>query len=158
VVEMPTLKFTIKGVEFQYEAEEEQILRFINRFRAGDVTMPIQTKPILRSQVEASQEETTQKVVDLDLPTDDEVIKYITSKPKFSHDLFEVQRAFFNQTFKSRGVERRMYHRTARQLRLVRQFIEEKFNGKFMEEKSDTPGMKRFVFQPSSTIETYTRD
>ncbi len=89
-------------------------------------------------------------VVDMPAHPDDKVIDYITSKPDFSHDLLEVQRFFFGQVFKSRGKTKRMYHRTARQLRMVRKIIESRYEGVFVS-RLGSDGVKRFVFKKQRT-------
>lgn len=154
---MPTLKFTIKGVEFEYIGEEDEIVSFINRF-LGESMMPhVQAKPVSPATSPSAIVSTeTRKMIDIPAPKDEDVIAYITSKPDFSHDLFEVQKHFFGRTFKSRGTSKRMYHRTARQLRLIRRTIEEQHKGRFIETKGSERGLKRFVFKKTEPHIGYT--
>ena len=145
---MATLKFKIKGVEFEYVGQEDEIISFINRFLGESITFPVQAKQVSPT---ATQRTTQKEMIDYPSPPDKEIIEYITSKPNFSHNLFEIQNHFFGQTFKSRGPSKRMYHRTSRQMRLIRRTIEEQYNGKFIETKGPGKGLKRFIFKKSTT-------
>lgn len=148
---MPTLKFTIKGVEFQYVGDQDEVVSFIKRFLSESVTLPAQAKQVSPKTSIFTQRIGPEEIIDKPIPSDEKVIEYITSKPDFSHDLFDVQTYFFGITFKSRGKEQRMYHRTARQLRMVRQVIEKQHDGKFKAVKGAKRGLKRFVFKKSPT-------
>lgn len=147
---MPTLKFTIKGVPFEYVGNQHEIIDFINGFLGGSIVLPAQAKPTTPSlqSVTLKTEADVEEMIDVPAPLDEEVERYITSKPDFSHNLFEVQRIFFGKTFTSRGNTKRMYHRTARQLRLIRKQIEKEYKGKFIEETGEH-GLKQFTFKKS---------
>lgn len=148
---MPILKFKIKGVEFEYVGDQGEIISFVNRFLGGSVALPVKperSSSAISPSVIVSAE--SEDLVDLPAPSDKEVVAYVTSKPEFRHTLFDVQKQFFGTTFKSRGKTKRMYHRTARQLRAIRELIEKEFEGKFVETLG-AKGLKEFVFKKSYT-------
>jgi hypothetical protein len=149
---MPTLKFKIRDVEFEYVGNEDEIVSFVNRFLSVSAMFlgeqkeaPQGAKPLTIIGTES------EDLVDLPKPADKEVIAYITSKPDFAHHLFEVQKHFYGRTFKSRGKAQRMYHRTARQLREIRKAIEKKYDGKFSK-KLGSGGLKYFAFEKSPKV------
>ena len=149
---MASLKFTIKGVEFQFEGTEQEVLRFINQFFGASMSLP-EHAPIAFEKTNA--EETTRKVdkpkaIELPLPSDNELINYITSKPQFSHDILEIQDHFFGRRFSSRGADQRMYHRIARKLRSVRALIEKQWDGNFKQVPSEQRNLKRFTFEKNT--------
>lgn len=131
-------------------AEQQEIVDFVNGFSDRAMELNIQTKPI--SLKAKSQESRQEGMVDLPAIPDREVMEYIKSKPNFAHNLFEVQERFFGRRFTSRGNTKRMYHRTARQLRLIRPKIERQHKGKFEEEISEH-GVKQFIFKKPQAIE-----
>lgn len=148
---MPTLRFKIKGVEFEYIGEEDEIVSFVNRFLSESIALPVESKQLSPTTPSVIFGTESKEILDEPAPPDEDLIKYITSKPDFAHDLFEIQEHFFGMHFSSRDKKtQRMYHRTARQLRLVRQLIEKKYEGKFIETKGTRlRGLKRFVFKKS---------
>jgi hypothetical protein len=71
--------------------------------------------------------------IDENLPPNNEVKQYILSQvPDYRHSLFDVQLYFFKRKFISRGSTKKMYHKTFRQLQMVRQQIEIEQKGKFV--------------------------
>jgi hypothetical protein len=147
---MPALKFTIKGVEFEYIGEEAEIMSFINRFLGVSTTAPIQKTLNVRKPHRSIEHE---PAIDLPLPSDEEVMNYILSKKDYIHDSREVQQHFFGQTFMSRGKWQRMYYKTTVQLRTVRETIEKQQKGKFEERPSGERNLKRFVFKKANPSE-----
>jgi len=159
---MPILKFTIKGVEFQYIGEQDEIMAFISRFtsaKIGSIEDRVQLvgpeeSRRLDEMVKSAKEKlklenqavSPLELTELPLPPDEAVISYITSKPQFEHHLLEIQRKFFGRVFSSRGKDQRMYHRTARHLRLIRDAIEMRYNGKFKEKPAGIRNLKCFTF------------
>jgi len=129
---MPKMRYkTRDGIEFEFEGEEEEILRLYQRV-VTMVGQPVSSKT---------------EIEDPELPSDKEVIQYIISKPNFEHDIFDVQERFFGKRFTSRDKEtRRMYHRIHRQLRGVRETIEKQVKGKFVSTTGDK-GVKRYTFK-----------
>jgi len=151
---MPTLKFTIKSVEFQYIGSEDEITNFISHFI--DETMTIQAtramvQPTGRTRKTVAEEAKSQITIELPLHSEKEVMEYVVSKPQFSHDLFEVQEHFYGRKFTSRKDGVKMYHKTLRQLKMIRKKIEEQYAGQFKVLKGEQRGQKRFVFERSPT-------
>ena len=144
---MPTLRFKIRDVEFEYVGDEDEIVSFVNRFLSVSAMLlgePREVTPMATPSAIIGKE--SEESVDLPIPSDKEVIAYIVSKPDFAHHLFEIQKHFYGRMFKSRGPTQRMYHRTARQLRAVRERIEKEYEGRFVE-KLGSKGLKRFTFK-----------
>jgi len=149
---MPTLKFAIKGIEFQYIGEQHEITNFINTF-LGQTMLPEHKELNVVRKTRLTTKDSEQGMIDLPLPQDADIIRYITSKDQYGYDLLEIQKHFFGKTFSSRGNGKRMYHRTARQLREIREAIEKQYKGKFEEVPSGKRNLKRFVFKPIQTAE-----
>jgi len=76
------------------------------------------------------------------MPSNEDVLQYITSKLDFKHTTFDVQEHFYGQQFSSRGKTQSMYLRTIKQLKDVRKEIEKRFGGKFEEIR----GKKRLTY------------
>lgn len=145
---MGSLKFRIKGVEFQYDGEPEELMAFINRFLSENEESHEYVAPKFPRKEKAKMENIEPiKIANLPLPNDADIVKYITSKPNFTHDLLEIQRKFYGKIFSSRGKEQRMYHKTARQLRAIREIIERQYKGEFIDEPAGQRNLKRFSFK-----------
>jgi len=171
---MPSLKFSIRGVQYEYIGGQEEIIAFLERF-ADQGAHPTEHKMTQRiaeehgiesSSQRSSQMNPTQrtkpetepiKITDLPLPDDETVMNYILSKPQYTHDLVEIQQKFFSRTFQSRGKDQRMYHRTARQLELVRKTIEKRFGGTFKGEPAGKRNLRRFIFVKTATIQSFSK-
>jgi hypothetical protein len=166
---LPTLKFRIKGVEFEFIGEQEEIMAFINRFMYEGASLDENRTPnlIQREDVEGLSTSTNVqtlrkkpvskdgvmplpvKLTDMPLPSIDAVINYILQKPLYKHDLPEIQMKFFGRVFQSRGADQRMWHRTARQLKMAREIIEKRFGGKFKEGSAGERNLKQYTFASS---------
>ena len=130
--EMAKLRFKIQGVEFEYIGDDYEIERFVHRLLSRGIQFPPAQTRLPESELirlPPKPVPQTKQQLDLKTPPDDEVMKYIMSKPNYAHDLFEVQEHFFGRTFSSRGNTTRMYHRTADQLRMVRDAIADSEDG-----------------------------
>lgn len=150
---MGKLKFKIAGVEYEYEGDLMEIIPFIQR--VSGYLSSSQTRLASEAQLATatlSQSQLTKRgALDLPLPSDESVKRYILDKPDFRHTLFDVQAHFFGTKFKSRGESRRMYHRTAKQLRKIRKEIEEEHKGDFQEIFAEG-GVKQFIFRKRADI------
>lgn len=169
---MPTLKFTIKGVEFQFIGEQGEITAFINRFMYEGASLHEgQTKPQTLKDANTSISSSIQlpprriakltpetptaepfKLTDLPLPNIEAVINYIMQKPSYEHTLPELQKKFYGRVYKSRGNEQRMWHRTSRQLKMAREVIEARIGGKFKEESAGERNLKQYIFVPNQAV------
>jgi hypothetical protein len=171
---MPALKFTIRGVEFQFIGEQDEITAFLNRFigenpNSSEHGSPYRVRTLKKTDLEPietptelvfrsdSEQVEPLKISDWPLPDDDAIINYIISKPQYIHDLLEIQEKFFGKVFHSRGKDARMYHRTARQLECVRGIIEKRFNGTFKGESAGKRNLRRFVFVKTATISMFNK-
>jgi len=150
---MPTLKFKAKGVEFEYIGEQDELVSFLNKFLSGSMALSNQAQPVTPTVAPTTTHRIDKEgMIDFSLPPMEKVLEYVTSKPDFTHDLVEIQKHFFARKFESRREGKRMYHKTRRQLSLVRKTIEEKYNGKFTETKGSKRGMKRYIFKREPII------
>lgn len=122
---------TKEGEEYLVEADEEaQVIRLLQQIKHLD-------QASAKSSVSDIPEKKSGKKERLSLPPDKEVETFILLQPNCEHDLFMVQKHFFNRTFPSRQDTAPMYHRTIRQLRLIREKIEKEKGIKFKEEITD---------------------
>ena len=153
---MLKLTFTYKGRQWQIEGEEDQLVSFLSSFPEGETRIgsfkPISMEEKPQHKAQPSHKATSETIIDIPSPSNEEVKAYLLSKPNFTHDLFEIQEHFFERRFVSRGVEARMYNRTIHQLKEVRHEIEEEKHGKFKEIKGDIKGQKRYVFEQQLTL------
>lgn len=125
---MPRMKYKTKdGIEFEFEGQEDEVLRLYHK--VAGVTDESK-KPI-------SETMRTESNIRINMPTDQEVEAFIKSKPDYEHDLHTVQKEFFGKKFASRGASAPMYHRTNRQLTMVRKKIEDKEGRKFKAQTID---------------------
>ena len=154
---MTTLRFTIKGVEFEFIGEQDEVIAFINRFMYEDASLHgDQTKPrTSRDAIPLPPRRTLKPTPDitrhlgitnLPLVDNEAIISYITQKPSYEHTLPEIQRKFYGKVFSSRGSEQGFWHRTSRQLKIVRETIEKRFGGRFKEGSAGARNLKKYTF------------
>jgi hypothetical protein len=146
---MVKLKFTIKGIEFEYEGEPLEVQTFFQRLMNGQQIPMDKLSP---HEAPLTQDKPSKrKIVDITLKPDTKIKEYIISKPNYKHTLFEIQEQFYGTKFKSRGETGRMYHKTSKQLKRVRKEIETEQKGKFQEVLGED-GTKRFTFEKSQQV------
>jgi hypothetical protein len=132
---------TKEGEEYFIEADEEaQVIRLLRQIKHLNQPSP-------RTSISEAIDKKTEKRERFSLPRDKDVETFLLSQPNYEHDLFMVQKHFFNRTFPSRRETAPMYHRTIRQLRLIRQKIEKEKGVKFREEISDG-NYKHYKIEP----------
>jgi hypothetical protein len=143
---MVRMTYKTKDVEFTFEGQEDEVLRLYYKITGLNVESPQPTKNtniILRSELR------------VDMPTEQEVEAFIKSKPNYEHDLHMIQKEFFGRTFMARGTTASMYHRTNRQVKLVREKIEKETGAKFKEQTIDR-NFKRYRLEaPIAPIKSY---
>ncbi|MBP2030273.1 hypothetical protein J2755_001207 [Methanohalophilus levihalophilus] len=79
---------------------------------------------------------------DIIIPEIDEIIKFIVSKNDFLHDNAAIHNHFFGRPLSSRN-DKEIYQQTISLIRQAREFIADKYNGVWVEEKKKT-GNRRF--------------
>lgn len=149
---MPTLKFRLEGLEFEYIGNNDEIKDFIHSFISQTMHLPEHEEMRVKRK---SRLVITEKIGDdttnVPLPPDEKIMEFLEGRENFSHDLTDVQKGFFGKVFSSRDAQR-MYHRTARQLRGVRIKLEKKHLGNFVEQPTGIRNLKRYVFKPSQKV------
>ncbi len=121
---MVKLKFRVKGAEIECEGTPEEISKIISTLFKGEVEG-------LSLREENLKEEK--------IPSQEALIRYITSKPNFEHNIFEIQEHFFGRKFGSHGLDAKKYNALYRKLARVREKIQEEYDGKFVGEWAQTP-------------------
>jgi hypothetical protein len=150
---MPALKFRFEGLDFEYVGNNDEIRDFIHTFLGQTMHLPEhQTATITRNSRIVIKEKEDEGLINVPLPSDEMVMDFLESKKDFAHNIEEIQAHFFGKTFGSRGNSQRMYHRTARQLSMVREKLEKQFEGKFMSESTGVRNLRRYVFKPSQKV------
>jgi len=129
-----------RDLEFTFDGQEDEVLRLYRKI-AGLETNQIQP---------ASEPVRTEPKHRIDMPTDQDVEVFIKSRPNFEHDLHIIQNEFFGKIFSSRGSSASMYHRTNRQVKLVREKIEKDMGAKFKEQIIDR-NFKRYRMETQAT-------
>jgi len=155
---MGTLKFRKGEIEFEYSGEPEDIKRLIEGLthpQSQIAEHAIHSSAGGHKELEAAEQplffqEKNRLLVDL--PSSDEIKKYILSHPDFAHDIMDVQRHFFGRTFKARGETQLMYHRTNKQLREVRAQIEREQNGYFAPFPIEK-NLIKYIFKKNTALE-----
>lgn len=64
-----------------------------------------------------------------ELPSVDDVVEYMQTKPNFKHDTIELHTYFLGRIIKSRGDEQSLYHSFATIIRNARDRIEQDYQG-----------------------------
>lgn len=128
VEELVKLRFKVKGVDVECEGDVDEINRILSElFTKGYVS---------EVKYEEDKDELSLKKK---IPSQEVLIKYITSKPNFEHDIFEIQEHFFGRRFSSHGSDEKKYNALYRRLVRVREKIEKEFGGKFVGEWKQSP-------------------
>lgn len=148
------LRFTFAGIEYEWEGDPiaivpfiQQLSRSIGKYDSSQMKLVSEHASTLTARTPRPQSKfTKQGKVDYPPISDEDVKQYILSKPDYRHTLFEVQMSFYNRIFKSRRETQLMYHRTAKQLRRIRNEIATEQKGKFQEILVEG-GVKQFVFK-----------
>jgi hypothetical protein len=150
----------VRDITFEIPVESDEaaidLVRVILR-KLGD--QPIENVKVLTSFLETKPRRERAKPIreespiDVALKPDSDIISYVTSQPKFTHDLFSVQEHVYGRIFRSRGAGQKMYHKTRRQLGLVQKKIEEIHGGEFKKIEDPSTGIKRFVFEKMQVVE-----
>jgi hypothetical protein len=144
---MPTLKFRFEGLDFEYIGSNDEIRDFIHTFIGQTMNAP-EHKEMKARKARLVFEEDGEDVINVPLLPDEKVMEFLESKDEFTHDLTDVQKALYGRVFSSRGNGQRMYHRTANQLRVVREKLEKKHRGKFEPMPTGIRNLKKYVFKP----------
>jgi hypothetical protein len=153
---MPTLRFILNGQEVEATLTMDE---FIQLFSTGTKRRspvqissgPEQIAGLVKAQME---KKNVAKMLEQELHPNDEVKQYILSNaPQYRHTLFDVQTHFYGREFISRGPTKKMYHKTFRQLQLIRQEIEREQKGKFVTEVGDNR-INQYVFQKTQQTAT----
>ncbi|WP_309492655.1 hypothetical protein [Candidatus Hecatella orcuttiae] len=123
------LRFKVKGVFFECVGTPPEINEVIKRLVGGKYLVESLPSggPPSPPEAEPSEE------IDLKekIPQQKNLILYITSKPNFEHNIFEIQERFFGQRFDSRGSQAKKYNALYRRLVRAREKIEEEYGGRF---------------------------
>lgn len=140
------MRFKSGDKEFEFEGENVEILELYDEIvkRLEGVVAP---KPVEPVRIPAKR-----GIEFFKLPSDDDLISFILSKPKYSHDIVEVQEHFFGKRIPSRA-NPRLYRKLAQQLFRVRKIIEEKEQGRFQTITSPSRNLKRYVFEPLTALD-----
>ena len=150
---MPTLKFRFEGLDFEYVGNNAEIKDFIHSFIGQTMHLPEHEEArITRKSRIVIKEKADADTINVPLPSDEAIMQSIESKKDFAHDITDFQKEFFGKVFSSRGNEQRMYHRTARQLKIVREKLEQKHQGKFEKQSTGIRNLRRYIFKPSQKV------
>lgn len=127
---MLTLKFKMKGMDFELIGEYDDIVKFIQGFIVGSLEIDSLEKTSIKpSKTMPTIPKSTRE---LSLPSNEDVLAFITSIPNYHHTLYDVQKHFFGRTFITTNKETLgMYFKTMKQLKEVRMEIEKRYHGKF---------------------------
>ena len=131
--------------EFEFEGEKAEILEIYRELT--QITPAVHVTEHRRKTLEGKR-----VMPNVKLPSDSDLIEYILSRPKYSHDIVEIQKCFFGVRMSSRA-NPSLYRRLANQLHRVRKSIEQTEKGEFETITGKAKNLKRYVFHPISSLE-----
>lgn len=135
--DMPKMRYRTKdGEEFEFDGEELEIRRLLQMVREMFTQPPTQA-----SETVATKEEPT-----IEMPGDAEIEAYIKSKPRYEHNMVDIQRHFFGTFYSSRSPNKRIYHTMNKRIANIRKKIETEEKGKFKGQYIKG-GLKCFTFE-----------
>jgi len=141
---LATLRFKIKDIVFEYIGEHKDMIQFIQELMASpfDITVtPIQP-----------QEAHKISTKEMSLPSNEDVLAYIVSRPNYQHTLYDVQKHFFGRAFITTDKETLgMYFKTMKQVKEVRNEIEKRYHGKF-EKKRGKGRLDYYTFKQEEKL------
>ncbi|HML02053.1 MAG TPA: hypothetical protein VK487_01635 [Candidatus Bathyarchaeia archaeon] len=156
---MKALKFTIRDITFEYPVEDDEAaINIVKSILTKIGEHQVQNLETLSSFIDTPTKSKRKRLtpnesmVNLPLKSDGEVMSYILKQPKFAHDLFSVQKNVYGDIFKSRGSGKKMYYKTFRQLRQVRDKIEAAYTGKFRFTEDQNTRIKEYFFEPMASV------
>ena len=137
------VKMTIRSddKEIEFEGEKAEILDIYYEIMETSITFhaPKHTVP--------SKPVTKVETLKMKPPTDDDLIEYILSRPKYSHDIIEIEKHFLGKRIAARSYPS-LYRTLANQLKRVRKKIEEEKQGEFEAIRTKARNLKRYAFHP----------
>jgi hypothetical protein len=142
----PKLRFKVENQEFEAEGTEEEIVSLYNKVRQNIEGYKIEATASLSSSftVETKEEELARR-----MPTVEQLISFILSKPKYEHDIVEVENHFLKRRITSRENET-LYRKFSFDLQKARKVIEAQKVGTFEQQTTLSKNLKKYVFQPMS--------
>jgi hypothetical protein len=81
------------------------------------------------------------------MPTEDQLVEYIVSKPRYEHDIVDVAKRFFGKQIKSRE-HQRLYRQLHQELVRARARIEIEKRGAFEQHSTSAKNLKVYSFRP----------
>ena len=91
------------------------------------------------------------ELLKINMPTVDQLTTYILSKPKFEHDILDVETHFFKKQIKSRKYGR-LYRELRTKLENARKSIEVSKHGAFERRSSRPRNLQVYTFKPINSV------
>ena len=151
ICNMPKLKFKIDKEEFEAEGTEEEIISLYDRVRQHIEECKMEAASLSsRFTVRTKEDELARS-----MPTIEQLIGFILSKPKYEHDIVEVENHFLKKRITSRENET-LYRKLSFDLQKARKVIEMQKAGAFEQQATLSKNLKKYIFKPLSRSLTET--
>jgi len=129
-IDTAKLSFYIDGHPVEFEGTVEEVASFLKMVQAQKIPLATSEEERKRAQL-LTEEKAEIKKVKENLPSVEQVKRYILSQPDYRHSTFDIQRHFFGRTFKARGPSEGLYHEFLYLATDARQLIEREQSGRF---------------------------
>jgi len=124
------LRFYIDGQPIEFEGTVEEVAEFLKTVKKEGIQLDM-SEDVKRRREEFAREKAVVEKVKRNLPSVEEVAKYILSRDECKHSTFDIMKHFFGRTFKARGVTEGLYHDFLRLATEARALIESVEEGEF---------------------------
>lgn len=145
---MPKLKFKIYEREFEAEGTEEEILSLYDRLCTHmDELKMAKSNSVDLADLDAEAEKYEELVQSM--PTVEQLVSFILFRPKYEHDIVEIENHFLKKRITSRD-NPSLYRKLSFDLQKARKVIETQKQGAFEQQATPTKNLKKYVFKPLS--------
>ena len=127
---MVKLRFYIDGQPIEFEGTVEEVAEFLKTVKKEGIQLDM-SEDVKRRREEFAREKAVVEKVKRNLPSVEEVAKYILSRDEYKHSTFDIMKHFFGRTFKARGVTEGLYRDFLRLATEARALIESVEEGEF---------------------------
>jgi hypothetical protein len=145
---MPKLRFKIYEQEFEAEGTEEEILSLYDRLCTHIDELKIaESNSVNLATLDA--EARAHAALSLSMPTVEQLVSFILSKPKYEHDIVEIEDHFLKKRITSRD-NPSLYRKLSFDLQKARKVIETQKAGEFVQHATPSKNLKKYMFKPLS--------
>lgn len=138
---MAKLTFEVKGKPVTVEGTEEEVISLYERLTEREIQTEVEARQNAEKAVE-------NKPIG-NMPSVEQLTKYILTKSNYEHDIIEIQDRFLAQRITSRG-NPSQYRKLSNDLQKARKVIEVQRQGAFEAHTTTARNLKKYIFKPLS--------